>query len=219
MGATAQVTVVGGAAYHLDYAVARLAELDRRWNRFLPDNELSRLDASGGEPTLVSRDTFELVALAVESWHTTGGRYDPTGPTGRGCDDIRLCAATSTITVPAGLTLDLDGITRGRATDLVATELVGRGARGARVDLGDALRAVGGPPNADGWLVEIDAAAIAIPDGAVATSNGVTVMADEAWRAVVLADAAHRGMPVDHALVVAGNGRVTWTGALEPFLV
>ena len=40
-------------------------------------------------------------------------------------------------------------------------------------------------------------------DGAVATTDDVTVMVDETWRAAVPADAAQR---------------VAWTGAFEPFL-
>lgn len=219
MGTSARVVVVGGARYQLDYAQARLADLERRWSPLLPTSELSRLNASTGAPILVSRDTFDLVAFAVEGWYSTGGRFDPTGPSVHGWADVGLCRATSTVTLPPGVVLALDGIARGRAADLVATELVERGARGARVDIGGAVRVVGAPPDADGWLVDLPGARIAIPHGAVATSADVTVMADEAWRAEVLAEAAHFGMPVDHALAVARDGRLTWTGALQPYLV
>lgn len=219
MATTARVVVVDGARSHLDCAHARLADLERRWNPLLPTSDLSRLNASTGTPVLVPRDTFDLVACAVKSWYTTGGRFDPTGGSVHGWADIRLCRATGTVTLPPGVVLALDGIARGRAADLVATELVERGARGARVDIGGAVRVVGAPPDADGWSVDLPGARIAIPDGAVATRADVTVMADEAWRAEVLAEAAHFGMPVDHALAVARDGRVTWTGALEPYLV
>lgn len=219
MGTSARVVVVGGARYQLDYAQARLDDLERRWSPLLPTSELSRLNAFTGTPTIVSRDTFDLVAFAVESWYTTGGRFHPTGPSVHGWSDIRLCRATSTVTLPPGVVLALDGIARGRAADLVATELVERGARGARVDISGAVRVVGAPPGADGWLVDLPGARIAIPHGAVATRADVTVMADEAWRAEVLAEAAHFGMPVDHALAMARDGRLTWTGALQPYLV
>jgi thiamine biosynthesis lipoprotein len=79
MGSHAHLVVVGDAAL-LRVGVERVAELERRWSRFLPDSEVSALNARAGSgaPVAVSADTFLLVSRAVEAWALTGGLYDPT---------------------------------------------------------------------------------------------------------------------------------------------
>ncbi|HEX9969259.1 MAG TPA: FAD:protein FMN transferase [Acidimicrobiales bacterium] len=200
MGTTAHIVVLGDGRL-LDHAVARLADLEQRWSRFIPTSELCRLNANAGRPCVVSLDTRDVVALAVQSWYTTGGLFDPTvlsavkaagydrtfaevshappiaeHPT-PGCAHIEV--GTTTVTLPHGVGLDLGGIGKGYAADLIATELLARGARGACVNIGGDLRAVGDAPTEDGWVVSVDhpldptqeAARIAVADGAVATTS------------------------------------------------
>ena len=50
MGATATVAVVDGPLTLLEAARERLAELEQRWSRFLPESEVSRLNRAGGRP-------------------------------------------------------------------------------------------------------------------------------------------------------------------------
>ncbi len=78
MGSDAVVVVVGGNAALADGAVARLADLERRWSRFLPDSELSRANARAGWTTAVSPETLALVERAELARARTGGRFDPT---------------------------------------------------------------------------------------------------------------------------------------------
>src|SRR5579863_8411292 len=78
MGTDAHIVVVGGGPSLLDGAVARVAELERRWSRFLPDSEISRANALSGRPLEVSAETVRLVACAVSGWRLTSGRFDPT---------------------------------------------------------------------------------------------------------------------------------------------
>jgi FAD:protein FMN transferase len=77
MGTTAHVIVVGDASL-ADDACARLDDLERRWSRFRPDSEVSRMNANAGAHVVVSTDTLLLVQLAVAAWHRTGGLFDPT---------------------------------------------------------------------------------------------------------------------------------------------
>jgi len=84
MGSDAHLIVVGPAQGPLgveelaDRALARIADLEARWSRFLPDSEVSRLNREAGRPVPVSPDTVLLVRHAVDAWRTTGGGYDPT---------------------------------------------------------------------------------------------------------------------------------------------
>lgn len=61
MGSDVHVIVVGGPTDLAEAAVERLAELERKWTRFEPKSELSRMNANHGFPTVVSPETALLV--------------------------------------------------------------------------------------------------------------------------------------------------------------
>ena len=257
MGAEAHLVLVGGDPALLDDARAHLELLEARWNPFRAASELGRLQARPDRPVVVSRDTFAVIERAVEAWQLTRGRFDPTvlpplrvADSGRGftdadavsrrsrapvhppgCAGIELDATVSTVTLPEGVVLDLRGIGKGFAADLVATALLAAGAEGACVNLGGDLRVVGHAPGSldateSRWTIDLDnpfesgTGRLHIADGGVATSSRrrrawrraeeaakypiepstgasaharlamVTVVAEETWRAAVLAKAA-----------------------------
>lgn len=169
----------------VDWAVERIAQLERRWSRFLPDSELSRLNAAPGLPALVSNDTLVLVRRATDAWRLTGGRFDPTvidaverlgytetfdalsarrsvvaalgDPSAApGCAGVMIDDVVGAVTLPPGVRLDPGGIGKGLAADLVAEELMAGGALGAMVNLGGDLRAIGTPPEGGVWVVGVD---------------------------------------------------------------
>ena len=77
MGTTVEVTVVGGAPSLLTIARGRIRDLELRWSRFLPDSEVSRLNAAGGAPVRVSPETVTLLTAARDAALLTDGRFDP----------------------------------------------------------------------------------------------------------------------------------------------
>src|SRR5579859_6764603 len=134
MGSDCHVIVVGDPGL-AELARLRVDDLERRWSRFLPDSEVSRLNAGHGQPARVSPATFELVRRAVAGWARTGGRFDPTvlgdliragydrpfeevaarpsagaSPWRRGCGGIRLDAANRTVTLPPDVGFDPGGL-------------------------------------------------------------------------------------------------------------
>ena len=128
MGSDAHVVVVGGSDELLERARARIDELERRWSRFLPDSEISRLNHCAGTELSVSDDTVELISRAIEAWRFTRSTFDPTvlgavlraGYT-RSFDelDAATCAGTSDL-VLACSDIEIDGncvrLPRGRAS-------------------------------------------------------------------------------------------------------
>jgi thiamine biosynthesis lipoprotein len=80
MGTDVHLLTVDGDPSGADLVAAlrQVQDFEQRWSRFLPDSELSRLNAAGGELTQVETDTFALVSAAVDAWHLTAGRFDPT---------------------------------------------------------------------------------------------------------------------------------------------
>jgi thiamine biosynthesis lipoprotein len=157
---------------------------------------------------VVSKETFQAISTAVEGWHLTGGRYDPTtlaalmaagydrtfgevvahstDPAGRqreapGCGGIVLMATANAVVLPAGVTLDLGGVGKGLAADLVVTDLLQTGAQGACVNLGGDVRVKGQPPDGawrvgveDPWEEGVLLFQVALADGAVVTTTPLT---------------------------------------------
>jgi thiamine biosynthesis lipoprotein len=213
MGTDVEVIVVDGPEGAAEGAEARIEDLEARWSRFRPDSELSRLNRAGGTPAVVSLPTFRLVQRAIEAWTLTEHRFDPSvlpaleaagydrsfdempaevpGPsrsTGAapGCAGIRLDPVVRAVTLPPGVRLDLGGIGKGYAADLVVSELRDQGAAGACVNLGGDLHVWGVPPDgASSWVVAIEDPAgrhelgnLALAAGGVATSTRLR----RAWR-------------------------------------
>ncbi|MBC9723933.1 FAD:protein FMN transferase [Streptomyces sp. TRM68367] len=208
MGSAGHLFVVGGRGPELlARARSRLVELEALWSRFRADSELCRLNAASGQWVRVSAPTVALVRRAVQAWEVTGGLFDPTvlpaleqagytrsfealprelsaGPApatatapAPGCADIEI--REDRVRLPRGVRLDLGGIGKGYAADLLAHELMAAGAEGACVNLGGDVRATGAAPGADAWAVAVedearpgtDLAWLTLADGAVATST------------------------------------------------
>lgn len=96
----------------------------------------------------------------------------------RGCAEIELDPMVRAVTLPVGISLDLGGIGKGYAADLVADELTAMGAESVCVDLGGDLRVMGQGPYAGAWETTFDDPELAgrlgrlrFESGAVATST------------------------------------------------
>jgi len=117
-------------------------------------------------------------------------RFEPqpylaeTGRTERAsyCDDIQLYPTLPAVLIPVGTMFDPGGVGKGLAADIVATELLDRGASGAMVDLGGDIRVVGDHPDGGTvWTIVVDnplapgedRIRIGLSDGGVATSSQV----------------------------------------------
>ncbi len=204
-------------------AAAAIEVLEAKWSRFRPTSELCRLNDAAGAPVVVSPETFELLTRAVDAWRFTGGRYDPTilpalvaagydrsfdelapdaaAPAGDpapapGCAGIVLDPIVHAVRLPVGVALDLGGIGKGYAADLVARDLLrDQGWRGVLVNLGGDLRAMGESPSPHGWVIEVDdplgtgaTGLLSLATGAVATSTRLR----RAW--------SRAGRPMHHLL-------------------
>lgn len=201
MGTT--VTVLLPAA-HARRAVA-VEDLFRSWedclSRFLPDSELSRLNARAGEVVRVSRLLFDMVDAALGAAAATEGVFDPTmllqireigydrtfgkiatdGLTsyrprpGGGWRQIRLDPGNLTIRLPQGAGLDLGGIAKGMAVDAAMAQLLEAGVSPSAVDAGGDLAVQGLPDGYDSWPIAIETNGephvVSLRAGALATSS------------------------------------------------
>ena len=151
-------------------------------------------------------DTLAVVARALDAWRQTGGRFDITtlpalikhgythsalnnqpAPTVIGTRVgmsawVDVDYVESTLTVPAQSAIDLGGIGKGFAADIIAEELIESGALGALVNIGGDLVVLGRPSDDESWYLGVEdprdppthIAHVRLDCGAVATS-GTTI--------------------------------------------
>lgn len=182
LGVTVQLAVTDADA--LDLArlvlVEELRALDLACSRFRPDSEVQALAAYGGSPMPASPLLREAVQVALDAAAWTDGMLDPTlGTTmiGLGYDrDFAALAADrpeqqrvqvaheacwrdvvvgeGTVTVPAGVLLDLGATAKSFGADRAAERIAGLVDGGVLVSLGGDV-AVAGPAPERGWPVRV----------------------------------------------------------------
>ncbi len=202
---------------------AMFTEWHQTLSRFLPDSELSRLNARAGRRVAVSDLLFSVLEEALRAAHATDGLFDPAlEPTIRELGYDRTFAAvnpdgapvrphpsagawrqvvldreTRTVEMPLGAGIDLGGIAKGMAVDAGIALLTARGVATAIVEAGGDLAVLGVPPGQDAWWVVVDGRFapqhVAIRSGGLATSG----VARRSWR---------RGGRVYHHLIDPRTG-------------
>ena len=186
MGTT--VTVMAPVEHGLrafEIVRALFDEWERALSRFLPESELSRLNARAGTAVEVSPLLWDVLTTALEAARATDGRYDPTllrqmlwigydrtfadiDRTGRmaaprigqariGGDWrlIQLDQAHRQVTLPPGAGLDFGGIAKGMAVDAALDQLRALNLTPALVNAGGDLAVVGQPPGQPYWPIAI----------------------------------------------------------------
>ena len=158
-----------------------LAALDAACSRFRADSELMRLDASAGQPTMVSPLLAEAIRAALRGALLTDGDVDPT--VGRAMESIgydrdfasvpaqggalrisvrhvpqwrqiELDDAAGLLTVPVGVRLDLGATAKAWAADRSAERIARELSCGVLVSLGGDI-AVAGEVPPGGWSIRV----------------------------------------------------------------
>ena len=172
------ITKVGAAQAML---TDDLAALDAACSRFRVDSELIRLEASAGHPTKVSALLAGAIRAALRGAQLTDGDLDPT--LGRAMEalgydrdfasmpvqggairvtvrhvpqwrQIELDETTDTLTVPAGVRLDLGATAKAWAADRSAQRIAQALGCGVLVSLGGDIAIAGDVPP-DGWPIRV----------------------------------------------------------------
>ncbi|HVB22910.1 MAG TPA: FAD:protein FMN transferase [Ktedonobacteraceae bacterium] len=158
------------------------AEWEQTLSRFLPESELSRLNAQAGVSVVVSDLLYKVLTTALDAAQATQGLYDPAmldqlvrlgydrtfddlplvcytplfpGEPGGGWRGIRVDADRQRVTLPVGVKLDFGGIAKGMAVDAALEELLQNGINTALVNAGGDLAVLGLPPDAEHWPIAV----------------------------------------------------------------
>lgn len=180
-----------------------LGNLDGALSATGEDSDISRVNRSGGRPAEVSAWTGELLSQTLALCEATGGALDVTAypavkawgfTTGEHrvppphelaelaakIDYTAVRVEGNTVTLPAGMELDLGAAAKGYAGDLLARQARESGVSSALLDLGQStIAAVGVKPDGSPWRIGVQNpdgggyfAVIELADMAIGTSGG-----------------------------------------------
>ena len=184
MGSAVEIVALGARPGSMQRCQQFVGDLERSWSRFLPNSELERLNATAGSgPQRCSPLLCDAVDASLALWRATDGLFDPTTrdalewcgydrdfarvrerselsarcsprpvvPTPQG---VVVDHEQGLISLPRGVRLDLGGVGKGLAADLVAALLVEQGALAACVSVGGDIATAGQHPDG-GWLIPV----------------------------------------------------------------
>ncbi|MGN0971069.1 MAG: FAD:protein FMN transferase [Aristaeellaceae bacterium] len=196
------LTLYGAPEGLLDTLWQECGRYERLLSRTVPSSDVDRINRAGGETVTVNPETWTILQRAVEISRLTEGAFsvtiaplstlwDFTGDPPRMPDDAQRLAALplvddsrlqlgedNTVTLPAGMSIDLGGIAKGYIADRMA-EMVRGKVSGATLNFGGNVYALGDAPGKEGFSVGIAhpkspnnaIAALRVKDRSVVTSG------------------------------------------------
>lgn len=213
-----------------DAIVARLASLVAEMSHWQPESLLSRFNRSAaGDWTTLPADFAQVMTVGLRVAAMSGGAFDPArgrlvdlwghGPPGprprpdaaaietvlaaEGWTRLAWGAPAARLRQPGGLSLDLSGIAKGHAVDVIADLLTARGLRHALVEIGGELVGRGIRPDGEPWWVDLETpAGIELPPLRIAL-HGLAVATSGTYRRGDHTLDPRTGRPADRAVLAA----------------
>ena len=176
-------TVITMTAYTEDAQLLKAAmeecgRYERLLSRTVEGSDVWRINHAGGEPVTVSDDTAAILRCAAAISEKSAGAFDITiAPastlwdftSGKAAlpdrDELAAAAALvdysklrlegNTVTLPAGMMIDLGAIAKGYIADRVKEYLASRGVKHAILSFGGNIVAIGTKPDGTDWKVGI----------------------------------------------------------------
>lgn len=179
MGTYMTLTAYGdSAAEALALSEDRIKELESLWSVTDENSDIYTINQSGGIPTKVNKETAELLQFTLHMADQTGGAFDPTifpAVTAWGfiSGDYRIpdkdeltdllqhigyenvSLQENTVTLPAGMQLDLGAVGKGYTGDRISEVLREQGVTSALLDLGGNIQMIGRKPDDTKWRIGI----------------------------------------------------------------
>ena len=159
-------------------AMAECARYEQMLSRTIEDSDVWRINHAEGKPVEVSEDTAAVLACAIRISELSGGVFDVTiapvstlwdftsgtavlpdadvlAEAAKLVDYTKIVLEGNTVTLPAGMMIDLGGIAKGYIADRVKAYLEERGVEHAILSFGGNVVAIGTKPDGQEWVVGI----------------------------------------------------------------
>ena len=159
-------------------AMAECGRYEQILSRTIEGSDVWRINHAEGEPVEVSEDTIAILQCAARISELSGGAFDVTiapastlwdfssgaaalpdaetlKEAAKRVDYTKIQLEGNTVTLPAGMMIDLGGIAKGYIADRVKAYLEERGVEHAILSFGGNIVAIGKKPDGDAWKVGI----------------------------------------------------------------
>jgi len=182
MGTTITTLLPEAHAGDIDIVQTLFDAWEQALSRFLPESELSWVNAHPGQNVITSQLYYNVLASALNAAQATQGIYDPTlleqivqlgydrsfdtlsptlpaasydGQPGGGWHGIQVSPLLRSVRLPEGVKLDFGGIAKGMAVDAALVQLQQAGIESALVNAGGDLAVLGSPPLLEDWPIAV----------------------------------------------------------------
>lgn len=143
----------------IDAAFVEISRLEKLFNRFDEESELTKLNRSAFKKGVVIRpELFGIIKDSIYYSEITNGSFDITArPFKRGeYKDIVLNEERLSVRyLSEDISIDLGGIAKGYAVDRAKNILLSCGIKNAMVDIGGNIYVLGSAPGKNGWIIGI----------------------------------------------------------------
>ena len=186
----------------LDESEALIQRVESLWSVTDEKSEIYLANHSNGQAVSVSEETADLISFVLEMAERTQGALDPTvypvltawgfttdtkqvpsqaqiGELLPLVDYSKVSLAGTSLTVPAGMELDLGAVGKGYTADLVTEIWKEHHVESGIISLGGNIQAIGSRPDGSDWRIGVRApwedgnlGVLEISDAAVVTSGG-----------------------------------------------
>jgi thiamine biosynthesis lipoprotein len=173
-----ELTIYGGGEQVLAAAKEEVQRLEGLFSVTDPDSDIARINEAQGQPVPVSADTGELLAYGKVMAKQTDGALDPTiYPLVRAwgfttdqyqvpgqaqlqellehVDYTKLQLTEDTVTLPAGMELDVGALAKGYTADKLSALFEEAGVKSALMSLGGNIQTLGTKPDGSLWTIGI----------------------------------------------------------------
>ncbi|NGM37365.1 MULTISPECIES: FAD:protein FMN transferase [Methylobacterium] len=199
--------------------------IDREMSQWRPESDLTRFNqAPAGTWVPLPSQLRKVLAAGLDLARLTDGAYDPTigaltdlwgfGPPGpircrpgaaaiqaaqarSGFARVRLDPASGAAFQPGGIQLDLCGIAKGYAVDVVSEALTARGLTNHLVEIGGELRGAGIKPDRTPWWVRLEEPPGSERPATVVALHGLAVATSGDYRRVLSCEGERHGHTLD----------------------
>ena len=166
------------AAALVETAAREALRIERKFSRYRTDNQVHQINHAAGRPVEVDEETAELINYAATCWEISAGLFDITSGVLRRVwkfdggsrvpesKEIRKCLARvgwdrvtwrdRTLTMPAGMEIDLGGLGKEYAVDRAAGLIASRTSTPFLVNFGGDIYAAGPRRGNRAWGIGVD---------------------------------------------------------------
>ena len=162
----------------LEDALKECGEYEKRLSRTIEGSDVWNINHAEGQGVKVCQDTLNILDAAMQVSQLSGGAFDVTiapvstlwdftsgarvvpdanviAEAAKKVDYTQIKIDGDTVTLPAGMMIDLGGIAKGYIADAVKDYLAGRGVKSAILSFGGNIVAIGEKPDGSPWKVGI----------------------------------------------------------------